>query len=256
MSAISNYFGVGQGKRPATETLSLDLATRLDWFSYKKLKQFYNNPDQLVNLNSGGSLRFSGDTSKVMQSVNIAAPVVSISANSQNFIFAPTTYLASATASNGYASPTMWVDMPQASNGITTATINGNSVTAGTIMSITVYNANLANGQEAVSYTTTSSDTFATIANALTNLLNDDAKLAAIGFVASSSNATINLSINQPSYSASLSTGATETVVFGYNNLGNTQLTVGGQVTSGDIITIKVTDAYLSGGSASVSYTV
>ena len=249
MSANLNFFGIGQGKRPATETLSPDLTTRLD-------QSIYNNLNQLVNLNSGGPLRFSGDTSKAMTSVNIATPVVSISANPQNSIFAPTTYLASATAPSGYASSTMWVDMPQASNGITTATINGNSVTANIVMSITVYNANLANGQEVVSYTVTNSDTFATIANALTNLLNNDTKLAAIGFVASTSNATINLSINQPSYSASLSTGATETVTFGYNNLGNTQLTVSGKVTSGDVITVTVTDAYLSNGQTSVSYTV
>ena len=64
------------------------------------------------------------------------------------------------------------------------------------------------------------------------------------------------MSINQVSYSASLNTGATETVTFGYNNLGNTQLTVGGKATSGDVITVTVTDAYLSGGSVSVSYTV
>ena len=74
--------------------------------------------------------------------------------------------------------------------------------------------------------------------------------------MASTSNATINLSINEPSYSASLSTGATESVTFGYNNLGNTQLTVSGKVTSGDVITVTVTDAYLSNGQASVSYTV
>ena len=249
MLANSNYFGIGQGKRPAPETLSLGLTSRPDQFSY-------NNLNQLVNLNSGGPLRSSGDVSKAMQSVNIIAPVVSILANSSNSIFAQTTYLASALASSGYLSSTMWVDMPQASNGVTTATINGNSVTAGTIMSITVYNTNLTSGQETVSYTVINSDTFTTIANALTNLLNNDAKLAAIGFVASTSNATINLSINRVSYSASLNTGATETITFGYNNLGNTQLTVGGQVTSGDVITVTVTDAYLSGGQTSVSYTV
>ncbi len=233
----------------ATETLSLGLTTRLD-------QSIYNNLNQLVNLNSGGSLRFGGNTSKAMKSVNIASPVVCILANSNNSILAQTTYLATATTSLGITSPTMWLDMPQASNGITTATINGNSVTANTVMSITVNNSNLANGQETVSYTVTSSDTFTTIATTLTNQLNADTKLVAIGFVATTSSATINLSINQPIYSASLSTGATETATFGYNNLGNTQLTIGGKPTSGDVITIKVTDAYLTSGQASVSYTV
>ncbi len=54
MSAIPNYFGIGQGKRPATETLSLGLTTRLD-------QSIHNNLNQLVNLNSGEPLRFSGN---------------------------------------------------------------------------------------------------------------------------------------------------------------------------------------------------
>ena len=128
MSANSNYFGLGQGKGLATETLSLGLTTRLDQFSY-------NNLNQLINLNSGGPLRFNGNISKTMESVNIAVPVASILVDSNNSNFSPTAYIASATASNGYLSSTMWVDMPQASNGETTATINGNSVAAGTIMS-------------------------------------------------------------------------------------------------------------------------
>ena len=74
MLANSNYFGIGQGKRPAPETLSLGLTSRPDQFSY-------NNLNQLVNLNSGGPLRSSGDVSKAMQSVSITAPVVNISAN-------------------------------------------------------------------------------------------------------------------------------------------------------------------------------
>ena len=96
MTANLKYFGIGQGERLVREKLSLGLTTKLNQFNFKKLKQFYNNLNQLVNLNSGGQLRFSGDVSKAMQSVSITAPVVNILANSSNSIFAQTPYLASA----------------------------------------------------------------------------------------------------------------------------------------------------------------
>ena len=108
----------------------------------------------------------------------------------------------------------------------------------------------------AVDYTITSSDTFSTIATNLANLINANASLKAIGLSATASNNQISLKVASPTYTVTLNSGATETATFGYNNLGNTQLTISGSPTANDTIKITAYSPYLSGGTSSVTYTV
>jgi RHS repeat-associated protein len=60
----------------------------------------------------------------------------------------------------------------------------------------------------------------------------------------------------QTSYAASSSVGATETVSLGTNQNGNAAITIGGTKTTGDILTITVSNLNLSGGQTQISYTV
>jgi hypothetical protein len=60
----------------------------------------------------------------------------------------------------------------------------------------------------------------------------------------------------QTSYAPSLSVGATETVSLGTNQNGNAAITIGGTKTTGDILTITVSNLQLSGGQTQISYTV
>ena len=98
--------------------------------------------------------------------------------------------------------------------GSATATIGGTKTT-GDILTITVHDAGLTGGQEAVNYTVLSTDTLTTIAAGLTAAINADAHLSSIGVRATSAAAVITLlstSVNFTSYTESVSTGATETI--------------------------------------------
>jgi hypothetical protein len=59
-----------------------------------------------------------------------------------------------------------------------------------------------------------------------------------------------------PHYSQSVSTGATETITLGTTFNGNDTATVGGIITTGDILTIKISAPYLTNRQELVTYTV
>ncbi len=106
--------------------------------------------------------------------------------------------------------------------GTSTATIGG-TVTTGNTVTITVFDAGLAGGQKAKTYTVLAGDTLTTIATGLKNAINGDSSLTAIGVTATSSAAVTTLkstSVNVTSYTSSTSGGATETITLGANTFG------------------------------------
>jgi RHS repeat-associated protein len=115
-------------------------------------------------------------------------------------------------------------------NNITTNTYTGTSkatvggtVTAGNVLTITVFDSGLAGGQKAVNYTVLAGATLTTIATGIRNAINADSALAAIGLTATSSAAVVTLlstSVNVTSYTSSVSGGATETLTLGANTWG------------------------------------
>ena len=136
----------------------------------------------------------------------------------------------------------------------TTVTLGG-SATAGDVVSVTVVNANLPNGQETDSYTVAGGNTLSNIAAGLASAINADSNLAAIGVGASSSSAVLTVSTDT-SYTASTSGGATESISVGTSYRGNVQVTLGGKPTTSDTVTITVQNPSLSGGSKAETYTV
>ncbi len=152
----------------------------------------------------------------------------------------------------GLASETLTQSLNADSNATITV---GGTVTTNDVVSATIENANLANGQETVSYTVPSGASTTTVATGLTAAINADAHLAAIGVAAASSGAVITIS-NDTSYTTATSIGATETASVGTNYRGNVQVTVGGTPTTGDTVTISAHNPSLSGGVENVTYTV
>lgn len=124
-------------------------------------------------------------------------------------------------------------------NGAETAAIGG-SKTTGNVLTITVYDSGISGGSKAESYTVLSSDTLATMASGLANVIASDSTLSALGITASAASTVINLnstSNNLTTYTSSVSGGATETITLGsstgitgysYNNLNELISTNGG----------------------------
>jgi RHS repeat-associated protein len=61
---------------------------------------------------------------------------------------------------------------------------------------------------------------------------------------------------NPTTYAGSTNVGATETITFGTNSDGNVAATIGGTVTTGDVLTITTYNATLTNGQEPVAYTV
>lgn len=140
-------------------------------------------------------------------------------------------------------------------NGNSTATISG-TATAGDVTSIVIDNSKLPVGEKVISYTSLGGDSATSIATALKNAINADTSLQSIGLSATSSAGVITLSTSGTTYTTSISGGATETLTLGTTVQGDTVLVVGGQKTTGDVLTVTTANASLSGGQQAVSYTV
>jgi RHS repeat-associated protein len=141
--------------------------------------------------------------------------------------------------------------------------IIGGTKTTGDVLTVAVKNPLLSGGQESVSYTVLSGDTLSTITTGLAAAISADSNLQAIGTSASTvSSGALTLLIHSVSsqisaYSASLSSGATETIATDQGYVTGAELAdIGGAKTTGDVLTITVHSASLSGGEESVSYTV
>jgi RHS repeat-associated protein len=137
----------------------------------------------------------------------------------------------------------------------------GGTKTTGNTLTVTVKDPALSGGQEAVTYTVLSSDTLATIAAGVATAINADTNLQSLGVIANAhgTNTFVNIrsvSANNTTYSTSTSGGATETMTFGIFQNGTESATVGGTKATGDVLTLTVHDAALTGGQQAVSYTV
>ncbi len=135
----------------------------------------------------------------------------------------------------------------------------GGTITSGDVITITFTDPNLSGGSHAVSYTVTGTDTLTSIATNLATAITADTTLGSLGVNATSSANVVNIKSLSPSittYSSSVSGSATETVAFNTVMNGTENISIGGTKTTGDTLTLTVTDAGLSGGTESVTYTV
>src|SRR6202022_1341881 len=118
-----------------------------------------------------------------------------------------TTYSQSGTA------PATTMTLAADQNGIENAQIGG-TPTTGDVLTITVHDSALSGGQKAINYTVAAGDNLPLISIGLTNAINADASLQAIGVSAVavsfvSTAAISSNSVNSTSYTKSLSAGAT-----------------------------------------------
>lgn len=144
-------------------------------------------------------------------------------------------------------------------NNVDERVVVGGTVTAGDALSLVLYDQGLTGGSTTVNYTVSSSDSLSSIASNLAAAVNTNSNAQAIGVSATASGDVINLisnSLNVTKYGPGASSGATEFLTVGINPNGTQTAVIGGSVTVGDVLTIKVIDAGLSGGSATASYTV
>jgi RHS repeat-associated protein len=178
------------------------------------------------------------------------------SANVVNVKYNPTNYpLASASVTSGAAES---VSLAMNSNINQMAAIGG-TTTTGDVLSLTVNDLDLSGGSSSVSYTVLSGDTLASITSGLAAAVNASSSLQSVGVSASASSSIMTLnsnSTNVTTYQQSTSSGATETIALGLNPNGTQTMAVGGTKTTGNVLTLLVNDAGLTGGQESVSYTV
>jgi RHS repeat-associated protein len=135
----------------------------------------------------------------------------------------------------------------------------GGTVTTGNTLTITVKDSSLTGGQEAVTYTVVGGDTLSTIATKLAAAITANANLMALGVNASANGSMMSIkaaSANITTYAQSTNVGATETITLGVTNNFVENAVISGTKTTGNTLTITVMDAALSGGSASITYTV
>lgn len=134
----------------------------------------------------------------------------------------------------------------------------GGAVTADDVIYLKVLNPSLAGGEISVQYLVQASDTSASIAVGLATAVNGASALQAIGVIASATGNQVRISATSAptSYFATLSVGATETVDFVPEPAGPDTATVGGTVTAGDSVGLKVSNSSLPGGEFTSLYTV
>ncbi|MBP6350904.1 MAG: LysM peptidoglycan-binding domain-containing protein, partial [Candidatus Obscuribacter sp.] len=189
--------------------------------------------DNLSAIASGLATAINANTD--VQSIGVSATasgqVLTISSNSLN----ETTYRGTTSST---ATEVVSIDLPP--NGTQTAVIGGTKTT-GDVLTMTVYDAGLSGGSEAVAYTVQSGDTLNSIATNLTAAINANTNLQAVNVSATSSGTVVFVksnSLNATTYAKSLSGGATETIalapstsanLYGYNNLNElTSIAAGG----------------------------
>ncbi len=105
-------------------------------------------------------------------------------------------------------------------------------------------------------YTVQMGDGVNDVATGLSNAINADTDITALGISANA--VTDTVFINQPAttYSVSASGGATEWIWLGNNNDGNLVAEIDGTITASDTLTLTVNDPRLGGGTEPVTYTV
>lgn len=233
----------------ATETIALSSSTSV-------INSTVNNVNALVALAPGGKARFKGSTSKPVVSASVGGPVITIAQSALKSVG-----FTSSTA----GTPTETLTLGTNVNGNISATVGG-TITPGDVLSIIINDIRFNNGPVTNSYKVRSGDTTSTIATGLSNAV--FANLGTVGtslypsYVyypsAAGSVVTINpyLSYADVTYSKSVTGVPTEAVTFSANFNGNSTATVSGTPTTGDVVSLTVNSAGLSGGQETVSYTV
>jgi RHS repeat-associated protein len=214
-----------------------------------------NNVNALVAIAPGGNARFQGTTSKPVASAAVAGQVVTIAQKALNGVT-----FGSAVAGTATETLTLGTNV----DGNITATVGG-TVTPGDVLSIVINDIRFNNGPVVNSYKVKTGDTTTSIATGLSNAIY--ANLGTVGtslypnFVYYPTYAgavvTINPYLNYAdvTYSKTVTGVPTETVTYSANFNGNTTATIGGTVTTGDVTSLTIYSAGLSGGSKTVSYT-
>ncbi len=196
-----------------------------------------------ASINGSGSLSGAGITA------TSNGPVIAIQSLSPNV----TTFTKSVTGAG-----TETVALGPSLNGTVNALIGGSKTTAD-VLTLTVFDAGLSGGSKGVSYTVQSGDNLTSITSGFASALNADSDLKAVGVSASSSGTVLtvtSVSRNATTYLPSRSTSATETILWDLPANGTVTAVIGGTKTTGNVLTITVYDAGLSGGSKAVNYTV
>jgi hypothetical protein len=119
--------------------------------------------------------------------------------------------------------------------------IIGGAKTAGDVLKLAVFDADLTGASETISYTVQSGDTLTSIAAGLTSAVNANSDLNSVNIKATSTGTTITIrspSDNLTSYSQSISDGASESVALPVNTNPINLATIGGTKTTGDVLTL------------------
>ncbi|MBK9617558.1 MAG: LysM peptidoglycan-binding domain-containing protein [Candidatus Obscuribacter sp.] len=189
--------------------------------------------DDLSAITAGlaASINANTDLQSIGVSGSSSGQILTISSNSLN----ETTYRGTTSST---ATEVVSIGLPQ--NGTQTVVIGGTKTT-GDVLTLTIYDAGLSGGSEAVAYTVLSGDTLTSLAANLTAAINANTSLQAVNLSATSSGTVVfvkSSSINATTYAKSLSGGATETIalapstsanLYGYNNLNElTSIAAGG----------------------------
>jgi hypothetical protein len=193
------------------------------------------------------------NSNATLQSLGVTAQA---SSNVVNVKFNPTNYPSASAASVGGATETLSLAM---SKNVNQQALIGGTKTTGDVLTIGVNDVGLAGGASTVSYTVLSSDTLTTITSGLAAAVNASASLQAIGVSAAASSTILTLKSNSPnvtSYNQGTNSGTTETILVGLNPNGTEPIAIGGTKTTGNVLTVVVSDAGLTSGPESVAYTV
>ncbi len=230
----------------AIETIVLGSTINSGGASLGSVQYQYNNVNELVSLGGNGLTQYQGTTNKAVTSASVATNGFSIQRTKLN----RTTY-----GQPEYSSATATIDFRLTVNGNTNFLV-GATPTTDDVMSVIVYNKALPNGQEQVFYTVQMGDGVNDVATGLSNAINADTNITALGISANA--VTDTVFINQPAttYSVSASGGATEWIWLGNNNDGNLVAEIDGTITASDTLTLTVNDPRLGGGTEPVTYTV
>ena len=232
VTATTNYLSpIGLGTYVSgsqTETLTLTWANGANRNSYFQYNSLGHVTQAIDPLNRTFSYKYAGNNIDLLQITETQAGDNSqLGAWTYNSHHRPLTYTdGSGQVTNyGYNSSGQLTSITDANSNVTkltytgtgSATIGGTKTT-GNILTITVHDAGLTGGQEAVNYTVLSTDTLSSIAAGLAAAINADVNLQAIGVSATSNSAVITMlstSTNVTSYTESTSGGATETITLG-----------------------------------------
>jgi RHS repeat-associated protein len=237
----------------ATETIALANTTGV-------VQSAYNNVNELVSQAPGGATRFQATTNKAVGSAFVAGQTVAISATPAN----PTNF---STAVVGVGTETISLSAPPYQNGNTLVTIGG-TPTVGDVLTISVNTVHTNQVPVSASYTVKSGDTTSSIASTLTGVVINDnygawAYEAGIIYNYPGSGNSFYLypvrgyflDGDSATFAASVVGPATDTLTTSADQNGNSSVTVGGSVTVGEQLSLTVSNASLSGGQETVSYT-